>query len=69
MRIGRTIWQNIVGEMKRQSIKPDEMMTAMHVSKNTYYRRSNDPDSLRVEEIERASRFLNKTILDLLKEN
>ena len=69
MRIGKTIWRNIAGEMKRQDIKPKEMMTAMHMTNGTYYRRKQEPDSLRVDEIELASKFLSVKIVDLLKEN
>lgn len=69
MRIGKTIWRNMVGEMKRQDIRPNEMMTAMHMTKGTYYRRKLNPDLLRVDEIELASRFLNVKITDLIKEN
>ena len=68
MTIGRIIWRNICGEMARQSVSRQEMMDAMRISKLTFYRRQEDPNSLTVAEINQAARLLGVHITDFMKE-
>lgn len=67
MTIGQTIWRNILGESARQSIGNKELMNAMRMSNGTFYSRQKDPDSLTVEEIQRAAKLLNVRLTDLIK--
>ena len=65
----KSIWISIANKANERGIQYEELANAMHISKSTYYNRRNDPKTLTLGEIEKASRLLNVPMKDFFKEN
>lgn len=65
----KTIWISIENKANERGIHYDELANAMRISKSTYYNRKNDPDTLTLGEIEKASRLFGISLKDIFKEN
>lgn len=67
MKVKDPIVGNIRIEMFKRGINASEMAEQMGISLATFYKRMDDPDSLRIGDLKMAARFLHKDVTDLLR--
>ena len=64
--IGVEVLGNILAEAGRRRITNKELSNGMHMSRNTWCRRMENPGDLKLDEVKWAAELFRMNVLDLL---